>query len=158
MYSETEVCFLFLVFQWRKTMFKNKNACAKNASIFRPGCLQPRPNVRKKERWEFCISKFSISSRICVSSFGVCPFPCSSQEKLILREQLWQSEAELQQQADFCTGLGSATCCLLWSSSARENTVTHWLADVSHLDTSACISIDYTVFSRSLFSSHSVHL
>nr|XP_046238510.1 heat shock factor 2-binding protein isoform X2 [Scatophagus argus] len=51
------------------------------------------------------------------------------EEKLLLREQLWQSGTELQQQADFCSGLGSAACSLLWSSSARENTVTHWLAD-----------------------------
>ncbi|XP_003966421.2 heat shock factor 2-binding protein isoform X2 [Takifugu rubripes] len=51
------------------------------------------------------------------------------EEKLLLREQLWQSGAELQQQADFCSGLGSTMCHLLWSSSTRENTVTHWLAD-----------------------------
>ncbi|XP_041821747.1 heat shock factor 2-binding protein [Chelmon rostratus] len=51
------------------------------------------------------------------------------EEKLLLREQLWQSGAELQQQADFCSGLGSAACSLLWSSSAREHTITHWLAD-----------------------------
>ncbi|XP_018559982.2 heat shock factor 2-binding protein isoform X1 [Lates calcarifer] len=51
------------------------------------------------------------------------------EEKLLLREQLWQSGAELQQQADFCSGLGSATCSLLWSCSASEDTVTHWLAD-----------------------------
>uniref|UniRef100_A0A4W6CS48 Heat shock transcription factor 2 binding protein n=1 Tax=Lates calcarifer TaxID=8187 RepID=A0A4W6CS48_LATCA len=49
------------------------------------------------------------------------------EEKLLLREQLWQSGAELQQQADFCSGLGSATCSLLWSCSASEDTVTHWL-------------------------------
>ncbi|KAM3585707.1 uncharacterized protein V6R79_024941 [Siganus canaliculatus] len=51
------------------------------------------------------------------------------EEKLLLREQLWQSGAELQQQADFCSRLGSAACGLLWSSSASENAVTHWLAD-----------------------------
>ncbi|KAM7365505.1 hypothetical protein PAMP_016425 [Pampus punctatissimus] len=51
------------------------------------------------------------------------------EEKLLLREQLWQSGAELQQQADFCSGLGSAACSLLWSCSAREDTVTTWLAD-----------------------------
>ncbi|KAM9334090.1 heat shock factor 2-binding protein [Symphorus nematophorus] len=51
------------------------------------------------------------------------------EEKLLLRELLWQSGAELQQQADFCSGLGSAACSLLWSSSAREQTVTQWLAD-----------------------------
>lgn len=76
------------------------------------------------------------------------------QEKLLLREQLWQSGAQLQQQADFCSGLGSATCCLLWSSSARENTVTHWLADVSHLDSTACISSVYRlhgVFTEPVF-------
>ncbi|XP_041637385.1 heat shock factor 2-binding protein [Cheilinus undulatus] len=51
------------------------------------------------------------------------------EEKLLLREQLWQSRAELQQQADFCSGLGSAACSLLWSCSSSEQTVTHWLAD-----------------------------
>uniref|UniRef100_A0A665T1Q9 Heat shock transcription factor 2 binding protein n=1 Tax=Echeneis naucrates TaxID=173247 RepID=A0A665T1Q9_ECHNA len=51
------------------------------------------------------------------------------EEKLLLREQLWQSGAQLQQQADFCSGLGSATCNLLWSCSVSEDTVTHWLAD-----------------------------
>ncbi|XP_070711440.1 heat shock factor 2-binding protein [Pempheris klunzingeri] len=51
------------------------------------------------------------------------------EEKLLLREQLWQSGAELEQQADFCSGLGSAACSLLWSCSAGEHTVTQWLAD-----------------------------
>uniref|UniRef100_H3DAF1 Heat shock transcription factor 2 binding protein n=1 Tax=Tetraodon nigroviridis TaxID=99883 RepID=H3DAF1_TETNG len=50
------------------------------------------------------------------------------EEKLLLRE-VGRAEQAAQQQADFCSRLGSATCCLLWSSSARENTVTHWLAD-----------------------------
>ncbi|XP_023146803.1 heat shock factor 2-binding protein [Amphiprion ocellaris] len=51
------------------------------------------------------------------------------EEKLLLREQLWQSGSELQQQADFCSDLGSAACSLLWSCSSREETVTLWLAD-----------------------------
>ncbi|XP_047432719.1 heat shock factor 2-binding protein isoform X2 [Mugil cephalus] len=51
------------------------------------------------------------------------------EEKLLLREQLWQSRAEMQQQAEFCSGLGSVTCSLLWSCSAREDIVTLWLAD-----------------------------
>ncbi|XP_034459504.1 heat shock factor 2-binding protein isoform X2 [Hippoglossus hippoglossus] len=51
------------------------------------------------------------------------------EEKLLLRDQLWQSGTELQQQADFCSALGSATCSLLWSCSASEDTITHWLAD-----------------------------
>ncbi|KAM4559702.1 heat shock factor 2-binding protein [Odontesthes bonariensis] len=51
------------------------------------------------------------------------------EEKLLLREQLWRSGTELQQQADFCSGLGSAACSLLWSCSAREDTVTLWLTD-----------------------------
>ncbi|XP_005459275.1 heat shock factor 2-binding protein [Oreochromis niloticus] len=51
------------------------------------------------------------------------------EEKLLLREQLWQSRVELQQQADFCSGLGSAACSLLWSCSAKEDTVSLWLAD-----------------------------
>ncbi|XP_053272791.1 heat shock factor 2-binding protein [Pleuronectes platessa] len=51
------------------------------------------------------------------------------EDKLLLRDQLWQSGIELQQQADFCSALGSATCSLLWSCSASEDTITHWLAD-----------------------------
>lgn len=61
----------------------------------------------------------------------------------MLREQLWQSGAELQQQADFCSGLGSTACSLLWSSSAKESTVTHWLAEVSHFLKTVCGSMDY---------------
>ncbi|XP_059183791.1 heat shock factor 2-binding protein isoform X2 [Centropristis striata] len=51
------------------------------------------------------------------------------EEKLLLRDQLWQSGAELQQQADFCSGLGSAAGSLLWSCSSSQDTVTRWLAD-----------------------------
>ncbi|XP_055084598.1 heat shock factor 2-binding protein [Periophthalmus magnuspinnatus] len=51
------------------------------------------------------------------------------EEKLLLREQLWQSGTELQQQADFCSSLGSASCCLLWSCSAKEDIITLWLSD-----------------------------
>lgn len=62
-----------------------------------------------------------------------------------MREQLWQSGAELQQQADFCSGLGSAACSLLWSCSAREDTVTQWLADVSyHPEVCVCACVCYT--------------
>ncbi|KAF7646486.1 hypothetical protein LDENG_00187470, partial [Lucifuga dentata] len=50
-------------------------------------------------------------------------------EKLLLREQLWQSGTELQQQADFCSDLGSSACSLLWSCSSKEDTVTHWLTE-----------------------------
>ncbi|KAG7503775.1 heat shock factor 2-binding protein [Solea senegalensis] len=53
------------------------------------------------------------------------------EEKLLLREQLWQSGAELQQQADFCSALGSATCGLLWKCSTSEDTVECWLADAN---------------------------
>ncbi|CAN9498367.1 unnamed protein product [Ophioblennius macclurei] len=51
------------------------------------------------------------------------------EEKLLLREQLWQSGVELQQQADFCSTMGSAACSLLWSCSAQEYTVSLWVAD-----------------------------
>lgn len=68
--------------------------------------------------WNF---KVMTSSKLLVNM---------SQEKLLLREQLWRRGAELEQQADFCYSLGSAACGLLWSSSARENAVTHWMADV----------------------------
>ncbi|XP_037552786.1 heat shock factor 2-binding protein [Nematolebias whitei] len=50
------------------------------------------------------------------------------EEKLLLRDQLWQSGSELQQQADFCSAVGSAACSLLWSCSSREDSVTAWLA------------------------------
>ncbi|CAL1601333.1 unnamed protein product [Knipowitschia caucasica] len=51
------------------------------------------------------------------------------EEKLLLREQLWQSGTELQQLADFCSSLGSASCCLLWSCAAKEDIITLWLSD-----------------------------
>ncbi|XP_030009354.1 heat shock factor 2-binding protein [Sphaeramia orbicularis] len=51
------------------------------------------------------------------------------EEKLLLRHQLWQSGAELQQQASFCSGLGSAACGLLWSCSANEDAVVRWMAE-----------------------------
>lgn len=69
------------------------------------------------------------------------------QEKLLLREQLWQSRVELQQQADFCSGLGSAACSLLWSCSAKEDTVSLWLADVSHLQSFLSLCMDLDLFS-----------
>ncbi|XP_077440965.1 heat shock factor 2-binding protein [Vanacampus margaritifer] len=53
------------------------------------------------------------------------------EEKLLLREQLWQSGAELQQQADYCFSLGSAVCSLLWNCSTSEDMVKQWLADGS---------------------------
>ncbi|KAJ0062381.1 hypothetical protein NL108_011012 [Boleophthalmus pectinirostris] len=40
-----------------------------------------------------------------------------------------ESGTELQQQADFCSSLGSASCCLLWSCSAKEDIITLWLSD-----------------------------
>ncbi|KAI1899890.1 hypothetical protein AGOR_G00066420 [Albula goreensis] len=51
------------------------------------------------------------------------------QEKLVLREQLWESQEQLQQQADFCTGLGATSCTLLWSVSSKEEAVKDILAD-----------------------------
>nr|XP_057941937.1 heat shock factor 2-binding protein isoform X1 [Doryrhamphus excisus] len=51
------------------------------------------------------------------------------EERCLLREQLWQSRAEVQQQTDFCSSLGSAACSLLWDCSAREDTVKQWLTD-----------------------------
>ncbi|XP_072303857.1 heat shock factor 2-binding protein [Eucyclogobius newberryi] len=51
------------------------------------------------------------------------------EEKLLFREQLWQRGTELQQQADFCSSLGSASCCMLWSCSAKEDIITLWLSD-----------------------------
>uniref|UniRef100_W5KL87 Heat shock transcription factor 2 binding protein n=1 Tax=Astyanax mexicanus TaxID=7994 RepID=W5KL87_ASTMX len=51
------------------------------------------------------------------------------EEKIVLREQLWESREQLQQQAEFCTGLGAATCTLLWSASSKEEAVRDILAD-----------------------------
>ncbi|XP_062383766.1 heat shock factor 2-binding protein isoform X2 [Sardina pilchardus] len=51
------------------------------------------------------------------------------EEKLALREQLWQCREQLQQQAEFCTGLGAAVCTLLWSASSKEEAVRDILAD-----------------------------
>ncbi|XP_061571996.1 heat shock factor 2-binding protein [Cololabis saira] len=51
------------------------------------------------------------------------------EEKLLLREQLWRSGTELQRQAEFCSGLGSAACNLLWSCSGGEAAVALWLTD-----------------------------
>ncbi|XP_077960557.1 heat shock factor 2-binding protein [Gasterosteus aculeatus] len=65
------------------------------------------------------------------SRLGAVQTECQKEreEKLLLREQLWQSGAELQQQADFCSDLGSAACSLLWSCSSSEDTVSRWLTD-----------------------------
>ncbi|TSK17860.1 Heat shock factor 2-binding protein [Bagarius yarrelli] len=51
------------------------------------------------------------------------------EEKLVLRERLWESREQLQQQAEFCTELGAATCTVLWSASRREEAVRDILAD-----------------------------
>ncbi|XP_058236793.1 heat shock factor 2-binding protein [Hemibagrus wyckioides] len=51
------------------------------------------------------------------------------EEKLVLRERLWESREQLQQQAEFCTGLGAATCTVLWSASRREEAIRDILAD-----------------------------
>uniref|UniRef100_A0A3B5MU33 Uncharacterized protein n=1 Tax=Xiphophorus couchianus TaxID=32473 RepID=A0A3B5MU33_9TELE len=64
------------------------------------------------------------------------------EEKLLLREQLWQSGAELQQQADFCSTLGSAACSLLWSGSSREETVALWLGKLPSFLTVAAQTLE----------------
>ncbi|KAL1022316.1 hypothetical protein UPYG_G00025070 [Umbra pygmaea] len=51
------------------------------------------------------------------------------EEKLVLREQLWASREQLQQQAAFCTGLGAASCTLLWSASSKEEVIKEILTD-----------------------------
>ncbi|XP_036396656.1 heat shock factor 2-binding protein [Megalops cyprinoides] len=51
------------------------------------------------------------------------------EEKLVLREQLWEGREQLQQQAEFCTALGAAACTLLWSASSREEAVKDILTD-----------------------------
>ncbi|XP_077578956.1 heat shock factor 2-binding protein [Stigmatopora nigra] len=51
------------------------------------------------------------------------------EEKLQLREQLWQRGDELQQHTDYCFSLGSAVCSILWNSSSKDDMVKQWLAD-----------------------------
>ncbi|KAJ8004162.1 hypothetical protein DPEC_G00155920 [Dallia pectoralis] len=51
------------------------------------------------------------------------------EEKLVLREQLWESREQLQQQAEFCTELGAVSCTLLWSASTKEEAVKDILAE-----------------------------
>ncbi|KAJ3584633.1 hypothetical protein NHX12_015128 [Muraenolepis orangiensis] len=51
------------------------------------------------------------------------------EEKLVLKEELWACREQMQQQAEFCTGLGAASCTILWSTSGREQAVGDILAD-----------------------------
>ncbi|XP_016411196.1 heat shock factor 2-binding protein-like [Sinocyclocheilus rhinocerous] len=51
------------------------------------------------------------------------------QEKLVLKQQLWECREELQQQKTYCTELGAASCTLLWSASQREEAIRDILAD-----------------------------
>ncbi|XP_067261110.1 heat shock factor 2-binding protein [Chanodichthys erythropterus] len=51
------------------------------------------------------------------------------QEKLVLKQQLWECREQLQQQKDFCTELGAASCTLLWSASQREEAIRDILTD-----------------------------
>lgn len=86
-----------------------------------PGRVSEGERGERRERWMTCCCPAGTPSKRLLNVW---------QEKLLLREQLWRRGTELQQQADFCSSLGSAACGLLWSSSARENAVTHWMADV----------------------------
>ncbi|CAL8308739.1 unnamed protein product [Merluccius merluccius] len=51
------------------------------------------------------------------------------EEKLVLKEELWACRDQMQQQAEFCTGLGAASCTILWSTSGRKEAVGDILAD-----------------------------
>ncbi|XP_051758584.1 heat shock factor 2-binding protein isoform X2 [Ctenopharyngodon idella] len=51
------------------------------------------------------------------------------QEKLVLKQQLWECREQLQQQKDFCTEVGAASCTLLWSASQREEAIRDILTD-----------------------------
>ncbi|XP_059896509.1 heat shock factor 2-binding protein isoform X2 [Gadus macrocephalus] len=51
------------------------------------------------------------------------------EEKLLLKAELWACREQLQQQAEFCRGLGAASCTVLWSASGREDAVRDMLAD-----------------------------
>ncbi|KAJ8253174.1 hypothetical protein GJAV_G00209920 [Gymnothorax javanicus] len=64
-------------------------------------------------------------------TMSVCRKKCGGikGEKLVLREQLWESQGQLQQQAEFCTELGAAACTLLWSVSSKEAAVTDMLGE-----------------------------
>lgn len=73
----------------------------------------------------FFVHVFVYLSILLIRSVCACV-----QEKLLLRDQLWQSAAELQQQASFCSALGSAACGLLWSCSSSEDEVVRWTVQV----------------------------
>ncbi|KAL4656983.1 heat shock factor 2-binding protein isoform X2 [Arapaima gigas] len=60
---------------------------------------------------------------------ALCECQREREEKLALRQQLWVSQEQLQQQAEFCTMLGAASCTLLWSVSSKEEAVKDILAD-----------------------------
>jgi len=49
----------------------------------------------------------------------------------VLKEELWSCREQMQEQAEFCTGLGAASCTVLWSASGREQAVADILADVT---------------------------
>ncbi|CAL8291265.1 unnamed protein product [Lota lota] len=51
------------------------------------------------------------------------------EEKLVLKEELWACREQMAQQAEFCTGLGAASCTILWSTSGREEAVGDMLAE-----------------------------
>ncbi|XP_056883390.1 heat shock factor 2-binding protein isoform X4 [Takifugu flavidus] len=112
-----------------------KEHCMQEQERLRQKCLHldsqlvaVQTECQKEREVRFLHINVLMNWCVCMQCVHV-PVCVCAQEKLLLREQLWQSGAELQQQADFCSGLGSTMCHLLWSSSTRENTVTHWLAD-----------------------------
>ncbi|MBN3296767.1 HSF2B protein, partial [Amia calva] len=67
---------------------------------------------------------FSQSSYVCVLECELTK--CAGlylQEKLVLKEHLYEAREQLQQQAEYCTQMGAAVCTLLWSTSSKEEAV-----------------------------------
>ncbi|XP_059410107.1 heat shock factor 2-binding protein-like isoform X2 [Carassius carassius] len=84
--------------------------------------FKERSDREKQQQREDCLH---IRSRLDVA-LSECQR--EKQEKLVLKQQLWECREELQQQKAFCTELGTASCTLLWSASQREEAIRDILA------------------------------
>ncbi|XP_052403068.1 heat shock factor 2-binding protein [Carassius gibelio] len=84
--------------------------------------FKERSDREKQQQREDCLH---IRSRLDVA-LSECQR--ERQEKLVLKQQLWECREELQQQKEFCTELGTASCTLLWSASQREEAIRDILA------------------------------
>ncbi|TRY59044.1 hypothetical protein DNTS_006176 [Danionella cerebrum] len=63
------------------------------------------------------------------------------QEKVVLKQQLWESREQLQQQRAFSAELGTASCTLLWSVSQREEVVKDMLSDNITVAMPKCMAV-----------------